>query len=412
MNKLLIFFLFLFSIMSAFSAKPPAGSDLSANTIQVPGGDSAQLNLFFEKLHKTLATGSGQVNILHLGSSHVQAGFFSNRIRCDLEAINDKYRNTRGFTFPYPVAKTNNPTDYKVSYKGKWESERNVQRNKILPLGVAGIAVVTEDPSAEITIDFGTNEYGRGRPFDRLLLIGNSPDGDEYVLPILKIDELTYLRGDYDALRHVYQYILPENSEQFTVQFLQSDDKPHRFILNGFIPENNAAGAVYHAIGVNGSLLSSWLECDNFETELQLIKPDLVIFGIGINDASGRTLSESDFMYKYNSLIERIKRVSPDCAVIFITNNDSYRRVSRRRTTLNRNGVTARKAFFKLAEENRAGVWDLFQVMGGLNSIQKWVKAGLAKRDKVHFTSEGYYLLGDLFSEAMINYYRQYNIEK
>jgi len=243
-------------------------------------------------------------------------------------------------------------------------------------------------------------------------LIGNSPDGDEYVLPILKIDELTYLRGDYDALRHVYQYILPENAEQFTVQFLQSDDKPHRFILNGFIPENNAAGAVYHAIGVNGSLLSSWLECDNFETELQLIKPDLVIFGIGINDASGRTLSESDFMYKYNSLIERIKRVSPDCAVIFITNNDSYRRVSRRKTTLNRNGVTARKAFFKLAEENRAGVWDLFQVMGGLNSIQKWVKAGLAKRDKVHFTSEGYYLLGDLFSEAMINYYRQYNIEK
>ena len=39
--------------------------------------------------------------------------------------------------------------------------------------------------------------------------------------------------------------------------------------------------------------------------------------------------------------------------------------------------------------------------MGGLKSMEKWQKAGLAQKDKVHFTRAGYRLMGDLLFEAL-----------
>ncbi|MDR1763830.1 MAG: GDSL-type esterase/lipase family protein [Dysgonamonadaceae bacterium] len=378
--------------------------DYKGNKILIPG-DSSRINNFFNKLDSIRASGQGQLNILHIGGSHVQAGYFSNRVRDNFDEINGLNRPSRGYIFPYTAAKTNNPSNYKVSYKGVWTTVRNVQRNREIPLGVGGIAIYTEDMDAEISILLNTESEGFKWNFDRLLLIGRSTDGEEAVIPILKLDELTYLRGKYDAEAGIYQYDLPLTCNSFTIQFVQRDSRPHRFILNGFVAENGESGVTYHSIGVNGASLTSFLECENFESELRLLHPDMVVFGIGINDASGTNFSPSRFIERYNRLIEMVRNVSPDCAFVFITNNDSFRRIRRRRYAVNRNGTTAREAFFEIAKENGGGVWDLFSIMGGLGSMQKWENAGLAKRDKIHFTREGYYLLGDLFYDALNNYY-------
>jgi lysophospholipase L1-like esterase len=65
----------------------------------------------------------------------------------------------------------------------------------------------------------------------------------------------------------------------------------------------------------------------------------------------------------------------------------------------------AREAFLNMAQKHKAGVWDLFTIMGGLGSMAKWEKADLAKKDKVHFKSTGYKLIGDLFYEALLKAY-------
>jgi lysophospholipase L1-like esterase len=46
--------------------------------------------------------------------------------------------------------------------------------------------------------------------------------------------------------------------------------------------------------------------------------------------------------------------------------------------------------------------------MGGYKSIYKWYKARLAARDRVHFNSRGYKLLGNMMFEALYKSY-QYN---
>ena len=59
----------------------------------------------------------------------------------------------------------------------------------------------------------------------------------------------------------------------------------------------------------------------------------------------------------------------------------------------------------ELATAHHAGVWNLFDIMGGLRSMQAWENAGLAQHDKVHFTKEGYELVGDLMYNALMERY-------
>jgi len=158
-------------------------------------------------------------------------------------------------------------------------------------------------------------------------------------------------------------------------------------------------------IGVNGASLGSYSKCTDLVNDLRLVKPDLVIFGIGINDATAANFSVEDFVARYKVLVSQVRSVNPDCALLFISNNDSFRRVRRKGYVVNTNGQLAEQGFLRLGKDCDAGVWDLFDIMGGLGSMRKWEAAGLAKRDKIHFTETGYELVGDLLFNALMDKY-------
>jgi lysophospholipase L1-like esterase len=379
--------------------------DYSYNAIQVPGEDSTRLNRFFQKIDTLLQEGRGRINMLHIGGSHVQADLFSHAMRRNLDILNGDFQTPRGLVFPFSVAKTNNPANYKVTYSGQWNAVRNVQRNREIPLGMSGIAVYTSDPSAQINIFLNSDENRRWE-LTQLRLLGYVEDGSDGVMPVLYYNNDT-IAGYLDLITKTYLFDLPESDYAFSVGFIQTDTVPHTFVVNGFIPEKETPGIVYHSIGINGASVSSYLNSENFEEELHLLEPDLIIFAIGINDAIAKDFAKEGFCRNYDALIEKIERVNPDCAYVFITNNDSFRRISRRKYRVNTNGPVARKAFYQLAEEHQGGVWDLFSMMGGLRSMQRWQLSGLAQRDKVHFTKEGYRLIGDLFYNAFVDYYKK-----
>ena len=59
----------------------------------------------------------------------------------------------------------------------------------------------------------------------------------------------------------------------------------------------------------------------------------------------------------------------------------------------------------QLAKEYDAALWDLYDIMGGLGSMQRWQNHSLANSDKIHFTHQGYILLGDMLFNALITDY-------
>jgi lysophospholipase L1-like esterase len=188
------------------------------------------------------------------------------------------------------------------------------------------------------------------------------------------------------------------------IYFEKTDSLQTGFMLYGILPFSHEPGITFHSIGINGAATSSFMRCQRMEQQLKSIQPDLVIFGLGINDAYGRRFNPEQFELNYDSLTQRIRKANPHAAIIYATNNDSYLY----RRYVNRNGVIVQKSMYKLAERNDAAVWDMFEVMGGLNSIQQWKKQGLAKYDRIHFTRPGYILLGDLFTDALMTAFGDY----
>jgi hypothetical protein len=379
--------------------------DTTYNKILIPSADTIRFVEFYNKIERLITLGDRQINILHIGGSHVQADMFSHKVRQNLDAINAQYQSPRGFIFPFKVANTNNPTNYRVSYSGEWNSVRNVQANREVSLGMGGIAVYTSDPEATILIELNPDYEDRRWTFDRLRLLGYPEDEDAPIHPVVyHLRDTIY--SYYDLVTDSYVFNMPETCDYFEMGFISEvDSVDFTFMVNGFIPEKDVPGIIYHAIGVNGASTESYLGSEYFEQELSIIMPDLVIFGIGINDAAGKDFTPELFYANYTELLRRIREVSPDCTFLFLTNNDSYKRVSRGKYAVNNNGLLARDVFYRLAQDNQAGVWDLFMLMGGLKSMAEWEKAGLAQRDKIHFKREGYELLGDMLYNALLQLY-------
>lgn len=355
---------------------------------------AAPMLTFFQKFHHLATTGQGSVNIVHIGGSHVQAGTFPHRIRTRLLSAYPTLVGGRGLVFPYSAAaKCNNPPDYKVHCVEKVALTRNVYRQPEYPLGLCGISVTATDTPT--TVQLLNNDHSLNYGVSRIVVLGYSPNG---VIPSVSYDGSTTPPSYIDTTHHRYVFNLRQTVD--SVSILLPCREGESFTLTGVLLDSRHAGITYHSIGVNGAAVPDYLKCC-LSDDLRLVRPDLVVFGIGINDAHGTDFDSAAFRRNYLRLCDSIRSVNPSCAFIFITNNDCYRKTGRRSYSVNRNGLLVREVCYRLAAETGGAVWDQFEIMGGLKSMEKWQKAGLAQKDKVHFTRSGYQLLGDMFYEAL-----------
>ena len=415
MKKTLIAIGLLLAFMPAFAQtgsllKPVDDLEfahLDRNRIIYPG-DSLDMERFFEKLDSVLFLGQGNLSIMHIGGSHVQAGVFTQQFRNDLLGIAPDLIGGQYFVFPFAAGGTNNPSHFRVSSTGSWDYCRNAVRKETdKRMGLAGAAITTTDADASVSIVTRERRVTAISPrfeFNKVTLIGFSETED--LVPVIGYKGKT-LQGTHDESQDTYTFQLPALTDSICIFF---EAMPGEFTLTGVLLNNGMPGISLHGVGVNGASLPSYLRCDDFERDLKLIKPDLVIFGIGINDAAEKDFDVTYFKRNYDALIRIIKRVNPDCALLFVTNNDSYKYVKGRKKRrgyyeVNPNGLVVEQAFMELGKQHNAAVWDQFDVMGGLYSMKDWENAGLAQRDKIHFTGDGYKLIGDLLYNALISRY-------
>lgn len=354
---------------------------------------AAPMQFLFQKWQRITATGQGNMNIMHIGGSHVQAGTFPHRIRTNILRHYPTCVGSRGMVFPYSAAaKCNNPSDYKVHCPEPVTLCRNVYHNPENPLGLCGISITAHDQPTHIQMLLTDKEFDYTTT--RIAVIGYSGQG---VTPKLTYDNRQISPSYIDTANHRFIFNLHRAVDSFEI--VLPCDKGEQFTLTGVYMGSRHPGISYTSIGVNGAAVPDYFKCV-LSRDLSLVRPDLVIFGIGINDAHGNEFDSLAFKRNYLRLCDSIRSINPYCAFIFITNNDCYRKKGRS-YSVNRNGLLVRDVCYRLAAITGGAVWDQFEIMGGLSSMQKWQQAKLAQADKVHFTRAGYQLLGDLFYEAL-----------
>ena len=357
---------------------------------EYPGGEDGRTAGFYEKLDRLANYGEGDVSIVQIGGSHIQAGSWSGRMRNRLLSLRYGLDGGRGLVFPFAAAATNTPFSYRSEVTGVWTWTRCLESGE--GVGASGLVASTADTTATVLIDLDREKRDPWEPsftFRSVDLIGTGS-----MEPLLVVGRDTLYADSFDAKSGIRHYELPHYASWFKLVF---SGPGKEFSIRGFYLDRPGGGLTYNGLGVNGASTNSWASCTNFESEMKLLRPDLVIFCIGINDLQGTEFQRDRFMRNHRELIKRIRRANPDCALLFVSPTDSYYR-RRYPNTLCPEAV---KACRDLAAEYKAPFWDLFEVMGGLGSIEKWNEATLASGDLVHFNRSGYYLIGDMMFKAL-----------
>ncbi len=368
-----------------------------ANTIKMANNSPAFKKLFC-KLNTVVKGGEENLHIFHIGGSHIQADIYSNRLRSYLQTMSPTAKGQRGFIFPFSIAKTNNPGNYRVQYDGKWKGYRCSVRKDSVAWGLSGVTAVFKDTISNIKIKANGNNYHKKMyNFNKIRIFYDNWSTD-YEISFKDNISITNSKENKEA--HYVEYTFDETVDEIDFCIRRVEDTENaEFLMMGIELMNDNKGIQYTSIGVNGGSFSYYKRCRYFDDQLLLYKPDLFIVSVGTNDAYHPDFDPQQYKQYYTDLIKLVQKANPDCAVLLTVPNDSYykKKVPNPRTRI------AEKIIYEVAKEQKMAVWDFYEIMGGFNSSQSWYTSKLMPYDRVHFTVMGYRIKADLLLQALAN---------
>ncbi len=380
--------------ISVLSIPSPAPTPAGPNILLFPSGDSA-FTPFFQKMDALVFEGRQEINLVHMGGSHVQAGLLTDAIRYHLQSLAPGLEGERGFFFPFTLARTNNPPSYKVwtNHLASWSGQRCSVPTHIGPWGVSGVRAWTGDSTVEVKI------HSTESPFQFThVRVFAAPSDSSYGVVFGGAPDTVWYNSALQACEA--RYVLPQDTVAF--HLYRSHPDQSYFSLEGIQVMNADVGLRYHALGANGAATHSFLKCERFIAQLGAFPPDVLIFGLGINDAykSPGRFDSAEFEANYDTLMQWARAVNPDCAFIFLTNNDSYYK-----GRFNPHGEVVARCMMRLAVRNGAAIHDFYHLMGGARSMSYWIRQGWAAKDGIHMTRAGYALQADWLAHALSSWY-------
>ena len=105
--------------------------------------------------------------------------------------------------------------------------------------------------------------------------------------------------------------------------------------------------------------------------------------------------------------IKLFKAISPETKILFIGPADMSTNVKGKKETYPQLEPTIHM-IQEVCNETGIAFWNLYEAMGGHNSMIEWVKAGLAGKDYVHFSRDGASKVADMLFNTCLMYYRFY----
>lgn len=376
---------------------------------------SLSLQPFFAGLDSLRAGKDTVLTIVHLGDSHIQAGYYSGKVMRLLQA---QFGNAgRGWIAPFKLSKTNEPDDYFISSSVReWITGRCIQVNKKCPVGIGGIGIQSVSPSINLDVRIAPNN-GAGYSFNRAILyrgekampmLPTGPRKDSVQTSLATVPAVAGVLAD--TFRISYQadtlQLHSTRRKQGTDELLPASS--FKNIYYGLSLTNGNPGILYHSVGVNGSMYIHYTD-EAYIRQLALLKPSLLIVSLGTNETFGRRFRPEEFGGQVRAFVSLVKQYMPETVILLTTPPECYKRtyVNKKRTYIrNANTQLAAKAIAEAALKEGVACWDLFAATGGKGSCVKWQKEQLMGRDRVHFTKEGYREQGTLLVRALLRSYQ------
>ena len=390
-----LFFVFYFVsivVSTAQSVKLPNCAFDSINVIQFP--DTINAKPWIDNLKNALQ--NGNIQILHIGDSHVQSGAMSAATRAKLQKV---YGDAGyGLLFPYAAAKTYSPRGYKSRYIGEFEFCKSFQPHPQFPMGLSGATVKTRNPKSLLRI-FQLPALPLNTQYELTLWV---PNTDSLYASVVRVGgKEIVLQKEVDSAHLSVARLIGTfpATDSFQIALKKTNSHQEYWMLYGMeLRLLEEVGLLYHGAGMGGARIESVLNSSVVAAQIQDLSPQIVVVDLGTNDFVPLSQFPDKLEVQLKSLILKIKSAAPNAMVILVSPMDMYFHGKKVPHTFAYSQMLA-----AVAGEMHCGLWDWYWIAGANKAVSQWQQKKWLSSDGIHMTEPGYWVKGDLLAGALLD---------
>ena len=367
---------------------------LMQSAFELPDGNPAYFDYFFEKA-ETARAQHKIVRVLYYGDSQIELDRFSANLR---HFFQQEFGGGGPGMVPFrqtiPSYALNQNYSGDFSCYSLWGEVRKNKENDYGPLA--------KMYRMEGTTRFYASTINRKNSVDRR---------DNYSTISLLINNL---KGNFNAelSDKTNQTKYAQQTDSLGIQLLEF---PLNFSTQSFSIAMNGNANIYGVLiddgfgvavdniamrGANGLHFSS-MNDSLMRLTYQLMNVGMIILQYGGNAVPGLSGEKSIDIYVANlySQIKHLQRIAPNVPILFIGPSDMLSIVDGDLKTYKYLSYLVEKLSIEIPKSG-AAFWNMYQVMGGENSMRAWVKKGWAGNDYVHFSAKGAQEIANLLTQT------------
>lgn len=326
------------------------------------------------------------VNILHLGDSHIALDHMTGILRGSwIDAYGDAGRGLP----PGNPYRYYSPQGYSVTMTGAWSVASSLRADARGPFGVAGYRISSGSSAARTSVEKVSGTFdaveidAMGGPSSGSLLV--SFDGAKTQSFSTRAPQAGPVRIRVTAPSAHRMEVSPAGDGEV--------------VLLGWALLTGRPGIRYDSYGISGATLDvvdHW-SSDVVDAQISALKPDLIILGYGTNEGFNDRLDLHAYEAKLETLIARLKHLSPDASIALLGPLDGARKAKPGEPSTCGDWTTPpmlaalRKLQKSVAAKEGAFYFDQSRVMDGACGITRWagLNPPLAWPDHVHLRKDG-----------------------
>jgi len=371
----------------------------SIDRIKNYDGDHAALVYFFQSLLNVENKGKGTSRIGYYGDSMIEGDLMSMTLRTMLQ---ERFGG-RGVGF-VPITSITNffRTTIKHRFSKGWKSYNVNQSNNFFPLGISGEVFVPDMTYSNHEVSYKSSNYRflQELPSTKLFY---GVDTSKVKSSKLFVKKDTFL---LDKEKHLNTLYLSKYAQkELSIQFNFSSPVP----IYGLSFESNKGVLVDNfAIRGNSGMPMTKISSNMLTSFNQEMNYDLIILQFGLNVISGK----SNFVW-YQKQMERVvrhfKKAIPYASILIVSVPDQSYKNPEGNMSSNPSVKHVVKAQREAARACKVAYFNLYQAMGGENSMIRWVEElNYANKDYIHFSPSGAKYASTLVFEYLMHEYEEY----
>ncbi|MBL7871392.1 MAG: hypothetical protein JNM78_07265 [Cyclobacteriaceae bacterium] len=335
------------------------------------------LRTFFQALR---SANQKPIRIAFFGDSFIEGDILSASFRDTLQGI----YGGRGVGY---VPITSEAPQFRTTIQhefSNWETYSLVgKQDPNVPLGISGYAFV---PLPENKVEYKPSKKQNPRKFDHVRLFYRTKKNSDL---IYTVNDTIILHSSLVSSDSLQQLVITENNlKSVKFQFDNPDslvvygasfESTHGVFVDNFAMRGNSGISLY---GIEPAFLQQF----NERQQYQLI---LLQYGLNIVTETD-SMDYSWYKTKMIKVINRLKEVFPETSMVLIGISDRAGNIDGKIQTIPAI-ITMRNTQREIARKTQIAFWDLYEAMGGKNSIIDYVSATppLAAKDYTHLTFKG-----------------------